>query len=148
MKRKNIFTAIALALSLSLGMVSCISDDSTEATRELPTLTIQNANGSEMPEYNLYLGNDCVIDPQVSYSGDASNLQYKWQVGTYLNGAKGKLEEVSTEPTLNYQFTSGGTYYVHLAVTDGQVGKVIEYKVNVNRTFEKGYLIKIGRAHV
>ena len=29
MKRKNIFTAIALALSLSLGMVSCISDDST-----------------------------------------------------------------------------------------------------------------------
>ena len=74
MKRKNIFTAIALALSLSLGMVSCISDDSTEATRELPTLTIHNANGSEMPEYNLYLGNDCVIDPQVSYSGDASNL--------------------------------------------------------------------------
>ena len=87
MKRKNIFTAIALALSLSLGMVSCISDDSTEATRELPTLTIQNANGSEMPEYNLYLGNDCVIDPQVSYSGDAANLQYKWQVGTYINGA-------------------------------------------------------------
>lgn len=141
MKRKNIFTAIALALSLSLGMVSCISDDSMEATRELPTLTIQNSNGSEMPEYNLYLGNDCVIDPQVSYSGDAANLQYKWQVGTYINGAKGKLEEVSTEPTLNYQFTSGGTYYVHLAVTDGQVGKVIEYKVNVNRTFEKGYLI-------
>ena len=94
-----------------------------------------------MPEYNVYLGIDCVIDPQVSYSGHASDLKSDWQVGTYSNGSKGALKEVSTDPTFNYKFQSGGTYFVHLTVTDGTVGKVMEYKVNVNRTFEQGYLL-------
>lgn len=55
--------------------------------------------------------------------------------------SKGDLEEVSTEPELKYNFTSGGSYYVHLNVTDGKVGKTVNYQVNVNRTFENGYLI-------
>lgn len=132
---------MAAALCLSLATVSCVSDDSTEATRELAQLSLKGEGASTMPEYNVYLGNSCTIDPGVSYSGDASKLQYKWQVGTYSNGSKGSLKEVGTEPTLDYKFASGGTYYVHLAVTDGQTGKVMEYKVNVNRTFEQGYML-------
>lgn len=126
---------------LSVGMTSCISDDSTEATKQLTQITIKDENATSMPEYNVYLGNDCVIDPQVSYSGNASNLKYEWKVGSYSNNTKGALTEVSIDPTFSYKFQTGGTYYVHLSVTDGSVGKVMEYKVNVNRTFEKGYLL-------
>ena len=132
---------MALAACLSAGMTSCISDDSTEGTRQLAQISLKDGDATTMPEYNVYLGNDCVIDPQVSYSGNASDLKYDWQVGTYSNGSKGALKEVSTDPTFNYKFQSGGTYFVHLTVTDGTVGKVMEYKVNVNRTFEQGYLL-------
>ncbi len=132
---------MALAACLSVGMTSCISDDSTEATKQLATISLKDESATTMPEYNVYLGNECVIDPQVSYSGNASDLKYKWQVGSYSNGTKGTLKDISTDPTLNYKFQSGGTYYVHLTVTDGSVGKVMEYKVNVNRTFEQGYLL-------
>ena len=132
---------MALAACLSAGMTSCISDDSTEGTRQLAQISLKDGDATTMPEYNVYLGNDCVIDPQVSYSGNASDLKYDWQVGTYSNGSKGALKEVSTDPTFNYKFQSGDTYFVHLTVTDGTVGKVMEYKVNVNRTFEQGYLL-------
>lgn len=108
---------MALAACLSAGMTSCISDDSTEGTRQLAQISLKDGDATTMPEYNVYLGNDCVIDPQVSYSGNASDLKYDWQVGTYSNGSKGALKEVSTDPTFNYKFQSGGTYFVHLTVT-------------------------------
>lgn len=141
MKRKYIFLSVAFAACMSLGMISCIKDDSLEGTNELSQLTIENENATDMPEYNVYLGNSCVIDPQVSYSGNEADLQYNWQVGTYSNGSKGALTEVGSDSKFDYKFESGGTYYVHLTVTDGLVGKVMEYKVNVNRTFEQGYLL-------
>ena len=82
MNRKYIFSTLALAACLSAGMTSCISDDSTEGTRQLAQISLKDGDATTMPEYNVYLGNDCVIDPQVSYSGNASDLKYDWQVGT------------------------------------------------------------------
>jgi len=142
MKRKNIFSVMALALGLTLGLGSCISDDSTEGSMaSLPQLSVKGSDATTLPIYNVYLGSECVIKPEISYNGNEADLQYKWQVGTYVNGVKGELKEVSTDPELKYNFASGGSYYVHLAVTDGKVGQVVEYQVNVNRTFEEGYLL-------
>lgn len=141
MKSKNIFAIIALSLGLSLGFNSCVSDDSTEGTRELPQLSIKGSDATTLPIYNVYLSRECHIKPEITYNGNESDLKYNWQVGTYANGVKGTLKEVSTEPELKYVFPEGGSYYVHLAVTDGKVGQVVEYQVNVNRIFEEGYLL-------
>lgn len=132
---------VALALCASLFTTSCIKDDSTAATETLPQLTVEGSDAETMPVYNFYLGEDCVLKPQVSYNGNAENLTYEWKVGTYANGQKGTLETVSTDKELTYKFINGGSYYVHLTVTDGRVGKVADYQVNINRTFEKGYLL-------
>lgn len=141
MKKKNIFSIMTVAVMLSLSLASCISDDSTDGNKAIPQLAIEGSDATTMPEYNIYLGNECVIKPAISYNGNSEDLKYQWMVGTYTNGQKGDLEEVSTEPELKYNFTSGGSYYVHLNVTDGKVGKTVNYQVNVNRTFENGYLI-------
>lgn len=141
MKRKNIFSVMALALGLTLGLGSCVSDDSTEGTQTLPQLSIKGSDATTLPIYNSYLGRECDIKPTISYDGNEADLRYKWQVGTYVNKVKGELKEVSTEPELKYVFPEGGSYYVHLSVTDGKVGQVVEYQVNVNRIFEEGYLL-------
>lgn len=141
MKSKNIFAIVALSLGLSLGFSSCVSDDSTDGTRELPQLSIKGSDATTLPIYNVYLSRECHLKPEITYNGNESDLKYNWQVGTYANGVKGQLKEVSTEPELKYVFPEGGSYYVHLAVTDGKVGQVVEYQVNVNRIFEEGYLL-------
>ena len=56
---------------------------------------------------------------------------------TYTGAAK----TVSTDRDLDYKFLTGGTYYAHLTVTDGSVGKAMDYRINVNRLFEEGLMI-------
>lgn len=139
---KSIFSAGTLGLLLSLSAASCVSDDSGEGGGYVPTLSIEGAGGEEMQVINIYLGRECVIEPEISYSGpDENDLRFSWKIGTYANGVQGESEEVSTERNLNYMFDTGGTYYVHLTVTDGRVGQAVDYQVNVNRTFEEGYLL-------
>lgn len=129
-------------LALTLSLAACISDDSSEMTADIPTLSIAGADAKEMPAYNFNLGETCEIRPEITYSGaSASDLSYTWSVGTLKNDVKGELKEVSHDATLSYSFAEGGTYYAHLTVTDGRVGSVCDYRVNVNRTFEEGYII-------
>lgn len=135
---KNIVLSALLLWSLS----SCINDDSVEGnTSSIPTLKITGSDDTSMPTYNFDLGEDIVITPEFSYSGDESDLTYCWQMGTYTSGSKGELKEVSTERNLDINVKTGGTYYFHYTVTDGKVGQSIDYKVNLNRTFENGYLL-------
>lgn len=141
MRIKKIFTVIALSLGLALPLGSCVSDDSTDASEILPQLNIKGSDATKLTVYNVYMGKECDITPDITYSGNKSDLQYSWKVGSYVNDVKGQLKEVSTDSVLKYVFPEGGSYYVHLAVTDGKVGKVVEYQVNVNRIFEEGYLL-------
>lgn len=124
---------------------SCITDDSEAGDLtggNIPSLQIAGAGATEMPKHNFYLGNECVITPQISYkNGNEADLKYSWKIGTYANGVKGELEEVSTERDLHYNFAKGGSYYAHLTVTDGKVGQAVDYQININRTFEEGYVI-------
>ena len=139
---RNIIITMALAVVLSAGFTSCINDESTEANASsIPTLSIKGSDAETMPTYNFDLGNDIVIKPEIKYSGNESDLTYTWQVGTYTNGVKGELEEVSKERDLDVKLKTGGAYYFHFTVTDGKVGQSIDYKVNLNRSFEEGYLL-------
>lgn len=142
MKKKNIISVWMMAALLAGSMASCISDDSSEGGQQLPSLTVKGAGAADMQVYNFDLGTDCVITPDINYTGgDEADLKYEWQIGTYVGGQKGELSVVSTDRTLNYKFEKGGSYYAHLNVTDGRVGKTVDYQININRTFEKGFVI-------
>ncbi len=144
MKRQttNILLAWSAAALLALDLTSCINDESTYADpTTLHTLTIGGSDDTTMPTYNFDLGNDITINPEIAYDGDEADLTYKWEMGTYTNGVRGELKEVGTERNLRIWLDTGGAYYFHFTVTDGKVGKAINYKVNLNRTFEEGYLL-------
>lgn len=141
MKTRNIFQLL-LGVSMTCALTACIDDNSTYGGDLIPGLSVTTTatDPDKLPEVNFNFGDECVITPQVNYTGSAP-LSYEWSVGTYNNGIKGELEVVSHEPVLRHYFPSGGSYYAHLDVTDGTVGIVQEYQVNINRTFEQGYII-------
>ena len=139
MKLTRLYT-YAIVASLAM-LSSCINDDSSYGGQVLPELSVKNANADEMIVANFNLGEQCTISPEIQYSGSAENLQYEWSVGTYNNQVKGELEVVGHDRDFSYFFNEGGMYYVHLAVTDGVVGIVQEYQVNINRTFENGFIL-------
>lgn len=136
--------AVAAMVSL-LPLSSCITDDSLDASVVLPTLAVEGGGVEVMPQFNFYLGQEAVLSPSVTYSGSGA-LTYRWQVGTYANGVKGELQDAGNGPTLRHRFSSGGSYYAHLTVTDGAVGRAADYQVNMNRTFEEGYLLSAVNA--
>ena len=111
MKIHHIISVLALAGTMAFGFSSCISDDSELGSNNLPSLQIAGAGATEMPKYNIYLGNECVIKPQITYDGgNESELKYSWKIGSYANGMKGELTEVSTDSELHYNFDKGGSY--------------------------------------
>lgn len=142
MKSRQYAVAVMAAL---MPLSSCITDDSLDAHIELPTLVVEGSGADVMPQYNFYLGDEAVLTPSVTYSGRGA-LTYRWQVGTYANSTKGELQDAGDGPTLRHFFSAGGTYYAHLTVTDGEVGCAADYQINMNRTFEEGYLLSATNA--
>ncbi|MBR1401342.1 MAG: PKD domain protein [Prevotella sp.] len=138
---RNIFKT-ALLLFAACSIASCISDESEYGNESnIPTLKVTGDDQTDMPVYNFNLGETVVINPTINYSGNTAELTYHWQVGSYANSVKGELKEAGSEPSLTYTFDQGGTYYAHLTVTDGRVGRAVDYQINVNRTFEQGYVL-------
>lgn len=125
------------------GVVSCIDDNSTlEGSMPIPQLSIAGHENPVMPIKNFYAGENCTVIPEITYTGgNEKDLQYEWSVGTYRNGLKGELEVVSHEKVLEYRFVEGGSYYAQLNVSDGKVGCSMYYQLNINRSFEEGYVI-------
>lgn len=140
--KRILFSALYISI-VFCALSSCVNDDSDEGGRPIPQLTIAGNDDGTMPIKNFYLGNECVITPEVSYSGGGSeaDLKYTWSIGTYTNGNKGALKQVSNDKELRHNFTEGGSYYAHLVVTDGTVGAVMDYQIKINRTFEEGYIL-------
>lgn len=125
---------------LSALATSCIDDNSTYGGYQLPELSISLPADESMPVYNFPYGEECVLDPEISYTGDG-DLKYEWSIGTYDGGVKGPGEVVSNEKILRHFFPKGGAYYAHLVVSDGSVGLVQDFMLSINRTFEQGYLV-------
>ena len=138
-----------LLFFLALGLTACVDDDSQGATKPLPELSIAGSDSETMPVYNVYYGNELTIDPGVEAT--SQNLTYTWGYGTYTEVTagsfqKGDLTTISSDPVLHFSFPEKGSYYVHLTVTDGQVGGVMEYRVNVTDYYEKGILVVANSA--
>ena len=142
MNRNIYYQYLCLMLLAIFCLTACINDDSEYGSENnIPTLKVSGEDAESMPVYNFNLGETVQITPEVSYTGDPTQLTYNWKVGTYTNGVKGVLKDVGDTPQFTYTFERGGTYYAHLTVTDGQVGRAVDYQINVNRTFEQGYVL-------
>ena len=139
MKIKYI-SAISAIVATAVMTTSCIDDSSSYGGGELASLSISVPGDAEMPIYSYNYGDECELTPTVNYDGDGE-LTYEWSIGTFDNGVKGTLEVVSNEKVLRHFFEEGGSYYAHLVVTDGEVGTVQDYQIDINRTFEQGYLL-------
>lgn len=140
---KTRYITLVLCGMLSAGWLSsCIDDNSKYGDNPIPSLsvTVPTTDPDKLPEVNFNYGEECVIEPKINYDG-TGELKYEWSVGTLNNGVKGELKVVSDKPILNYSFASGGSYYAHLKITDGIVGVVQEYQVNINPYFEQGYMV-------
>lgn len=136
------YIAIPALVVAALMTTSCIDDETNYGGNAIPTITVDvpATEDGELPEVNFNYGEEATIEPKISYDG-SGELSYEWSVGTYDNGVKGPLEVVGTDRNFKYFFPIGGSYYAHLKITDGTVGYVQEYQVNINRSFEQGYLI-------
>lgn len=137
-------SALAAGMALLLGTVGCIEDNSDYGAGidSLPAIRITGAvtdASGQLPVMNFNFGEDCVIDPKISYQGQ-SPLTYEWYVSSVTDGVRGPQELFSTEPVFTHFFTEGGVYAVQLNVTDGLSGVSQEYTVNINRTFERGLM--------
>ena len=138
-----------LLILLALGLTACVDDESKGITTPLPELSIAGSDSETMPVYNVYYGNEVTIDPGVESSSE--NLTYTWGYGTYTEVTtgsfqKGDLTTISNEPVLHFAFPGEGSYYVHLTVTDGTVGDMMEYRVNVTNYYDKGILVVANSA--
>lgn len=138
MARNTLTITILTALLLLAG---CIRDNSGLGELTLPELQVQTPEGDEMQTYNIDLGSELTITPEVSYANQEDRLEYVWSIGTYANGIKGTLKEVSRQKVLRHKFQTGGTYYAHLSVTDGSQGRAVDYLIHVNRPFEEGFVL-------
>ena len=130
---------------LAVTATSCIDDSSSYGGNPLPGLSVTVPGDEEMPVYSFNYGEDCVITPDIRYDG-TGELSYEWSIGTFNNRVKGPMEFVTNDKTLRYFFPQGGSYYAHLVVSDGEVGLVQDYEININRTFEQGYMILSNNA--
>lgn len=135
----RIFLPSAAILALG-AMSSCISDSSVEGGVVLPAIEIAAPADGSMPEVNFNYGEEAVITPQIRYTG-SKNLTYEWSIATFDNNVKGEFTPAGNVETFRYHFPKGGSYVAHLNVTDGTIGEAVEYRVNINRTFEVGYIV-------
>ncbi len=142
-KKSYLFPTFVAMLAVTA--TSCIDDSSSYGGNPLPGLSVTVPGDEEMPVYSFNYGEDCVITPDIRYDG-TGELSYEWSIGTFNNRVKGPMEFVTNDKTLRYFFPQGGSYYAHLVVSDGEVGLVQDYEININRTFEQGYMILSNNA--
>lgn len=142
MKKKIIYQAFALALTISLS--SCFSDDSSLGNNTVGTITISGIADS----YNntAYMGEYLDITPQVESGED---MTYSWLLLSSKTGTDDQQgneiqpEVIGHEKDLHYAVNlAPGTYQVRL-VAEGKSGYTV-YKtasLTVRTTFSQGFYI-------
>lgn len=142
MKKKIIYQAFALALTLSLS--SCFSDDSTLGDDTIGEITVSGIADSYSNV--AYMGEYLTITPQVESKED---MTYTWlllndKTGTEdANGNQIQPEVIGNEKDLHYEVNiAPGKYQVRLEAK-GKSGYTVYKKVSltVRTTFSQGFYV-------
>ncbi len=127
---RNIKSLFILCLIVSL--TSCIEDETTNATRPLSEITIQEGENSIQQVYNIKNGDELIIEPQITQSNKQKSLAFTWEVDSKV---------VSTESVYQYHATQLGTFQCRLTVENEDGKTFFPFTINVNTKFEEGLTI-------
>lgn len=141
---KKIFLPIAVSLLLSLGLASCVSDDSSMGDPS----KVGSIEITEMPAQSVvsFAGHVLDINPEIKTLLDESDLEYAW----YLYEEKKDLENgfrnncISHDRNLKYEVNlSSGTYIVALEVKSKSTGlaKLSKFAINASTEFANAFFI-------
>lgn len=112
---------------LTLMLVSCFEDKSTDATRRLSEIVIDES--SMLSEYNIHKNEVLVIEPVITQTNKELPLSYTWEVDQKV---------VSTEEVFVYTGQKLGSFSARLVVENEDGKSFFLFKLNVNSPYESG----------
>lgn len=131
MRSKSIFLAyIVLAHFVCNTFTSCISDDTTLATKPLAEIVIDTLSIDKV--YNINKNETLHISPKVSQTNTPKTLKYTWEVNQ---------EEYSTSSEFEFPAKYLGTYLCRLIVENEDGKSFYPFTINVNSPYEEGIAV-------
>lgn len=123
------FKYILLTLSM-LTLVSCFKDESTDATKPISEIIIDESNLEKV--YNLPKNDTLKIVPVVTQTNKELPLSYAWELNQ---------EIVSTDKVFNYVGNTLGTFNGRLIVENEDGKAFFVFTLNVNSPYEYGITV-------
>ena len=125
----KIYKYILFSLSL-LFFVSCFKDESTDATKPISEIIIDESNLAKV--YNLAKNDTLRIEPIVTQTNRELTLSYAWELNQ---------EIVSTDAVFNYVGKTLGTFNGRLIVENEDGKAFFVFTLNVNSPYEYGITV-------
>lgn len=114
----------------ALMLVSCFDDKSTDATRPLAEIVIEE--GCIKSEYNIAKNEELIIKPVISQLNNSLPLSYTWEIDQKV---------VGRADTLHYVGNKLGSFSARLIVENADGKAFHVFKLNVNSPYEYGITV-------
>ena len=118
-----------MAFLLALLFTSCLTDDTTLATRELSEITLLSGVDSI---YNINKNDTLHIVPLWEQNGSPKSVTVMWEIDQTV---------VSTEPELVWVARTLGTYPCRLILVNDDGKTFVPFTLNVNTPYEEGITV-------
>ena len=125
MKTRHFLAACGL-----LCLSSCVKDDSTDATRAISEILIDEATVKE--SYDIDKNEELTITPGVRQTNGEKPLSYTWEIDQ---------EVYSHEPVFVFKGERLGTYQCRLIVENEDGKTFFPFTLNVNSPYEEGITV-------
>ena len=108
--------------------IACITDDTTDATRQLSYITINGIDSI----YNINKNDSLVIKPSISQTIETKALSYTWEID---------LKPVSHEESFSFVGSVLGKYHCRLIVSNEDGKSFFPFTLYVNSPYEEGITV-------
>lgn len=142
------YRTMLLLVAILVTSHGCYKDLGNYNYNSLPEV-VNIASDSYNNAYTKALGDSLIVDPTVSYGGDASDLSFSWQIWndtnhkyiTFKQGKKLKIKCGNTQGT-DTLIPSAGAYSIRLAVVNNQL-KTNSDNPNANEVYSANITITV-----
>lgn len=119
-----------LILSLSIFVLSCFSDKTTDATRPISDITIESGIDSI---YNIFKNDTLVIKPKISQTDKSKTLSYTWEIDL--------VEDTCHDEVFTYVGNTLGKFNCRLIVSNEDGKSFFPFIIYVNTPYEEGITV-------
>lgn len=126
--KRNLY--ILFAIVATILNVSCVDDDTTNATSPISVITINKDSIKGL--YDINKNEQLVIAPIVSQTIEAKELTYTWEVNQKV---------YSHDPVFEYVGNELGSFKCRLIVENEDGKAFATFQLNVNSPYEEGFTI-------